>query len=240
MDRPVERLEYPEGWSVEIHSDDDPGNPFTECDGMPLIIMHKKAEGHFGWATDEDLCKLLDDTLDRARYIGQCATTHKGKRMAYVLQTFMRRATIYHDVAALIPFSAIEHSGVAVYLGSHDHPHDPGGWDSGWVGFVLVTKTQWREWQGLGPDDPIDADRVRESIVESFKGFAAYVSGDCYGYVVNDPEGNEVESCWGYYGWDSWHDGGYMLENFESIVEFERNNRHLQTQALYKGLVGKK
>jgi hypothetical protein len=32
------------------------------------------------------------------------------------------------------------------------------------------------------------------------KTFDQYLRGDVYGYVVTDPDGNEVDSCWGLYG----------------------------------------
>lgn len=193
---PIEVIDYPEGWKVEIHQDDvSRDSPLAEYDGQPKLILHAKAERHFGWTTDLEIAALLDTALDRGRISRDHALT-----------VFCRWVRAYYDVAAILPVSAIEHSGVMVYLGSSNHWSDPGGWDSGWVGFCLVTKTQWREWQMLNPDDPIDTESVEEAIEGSFKEFADWVSGSVYGYIVRGPDGEEAPdgSCWGYYGSETW------------------------------------
>lgn len=68
-------------------------------------------------------------------------------------------------------------------------------WDSGQSGFVYCTKEQaQKEW---GDDYEENALRVLRGQVETFD---QYLRGDVYGYIITDKDGDEVDSCWGFYG----------------------------------------
>jgi hypothetical protein len=92
----------------------------------------------------------------------------------------------------VFPLTAYIHSGVALYLGNAALAHDPGGWDTSRVGIVLVSRAEWG-----------DEDAARKAAVSLVEEWNQYLSGDVYGYVVQDEEGHEVESCWGFYGIDA-------------------------------------
>lgn len=51
------------------------------------------------------------------------------------------------------------------------------------------------------------ADRYTEACVTEYR---AWATGDVVGYVMTAPDGQEVDSCWGYYGYDANYD--HMLE----------------------------
>ena len=42
-----------------------------------------------------------------------------------------------------------------------------------------------------------DVEAVAKSVVDEWN---QYLSGDVWGYVIKDEEGEEVDSCWGFYG----------------------------------------
>ena len=93
----------------------------------------------------------------------------------------------------VFPLQAYIHGGVALSLGSFPCP-----WDSGHVGWVLVKESDHRDDFG----EHGEARRRRaEALVEAWN---QYLSGDVWGYVIADGDGEEVEhgSCWGFYGLD--------------------------------------
>lgn len=185
----AETIKLDDGYTVEIHYDEDAANPFKEFDMSPTLVLHDKAEGHFGWTNDEDWGSKLSDALERLSY------RHPKDACLGIIQRWLRVA---HGVRVVLPVGAGEHSGTWTYLGSDEHWSDPGGWDSGWVGWLFATRKQITEW---GFDDRPD-DELRKSLVAGFSEFEAYVSGQTYGYVVKDPDGDDVPdgSCWGFYG----------------------------------------
>jgi hypothetical protein len=76
-------------------------------------------------------------------------------------------------------------------------------WDSGQVGFILATKEQVRqEWHVKHISK-----KLREQVERTLKGevetYAQWSEGEVYGYMVTDAEGNDIDSCWGYYGIDA-------------------------------------
>lgn len=192
MPEPFKTLEYPEGYHVELFYDEDASNPVTEFDSQPKIIMHAGAERRCGWTTDREWAGYLEEALSH--------DWKTFKRLAQVHDAFTRWARAYHRVAAILPFTLYEHSGQMVELGTVGRDK----WDSGWVGYMLITDEQWRDWQGLGPDGPIDHVGAELSLRASFSEFASWVSGDCYSFAAYDPEGNHVGSCGGFYGSDSY------------------------------------
>lgn len=84
------------------------------------------------------------------------------------------------------PLFAYIHSGIALSLG-RSYPFDC-PWDSGQIGFVLVDREE------VGEEN---LDRNAEATVETWNQF---LSGDVWGYEIEDKDGEFVDSCWGFYG----------------------------------------
>ena len=70
-------------------------------------------------------------------------------------------------------------------------------WDSGQCGFVYCRASDAEdEWAG-DPHFRANALRVLQGEVKTFD---QYLRGDVYGYVIEDKDGDVVDSCWGFYG----------------------------------------
>ena len=94
----------------------------------------------------------------------------------------------------LIPLYLYDHSGITMRTASFSC-----GWDSGQVGWIYVTVAQAHEnWPKL---DLLDlkgrAARYLEGEVNEYD---MYLTGDCWGYAVVDEAGDELDTCWGFYG----------------------------------------
>lgn len=86
-------------------------------------------------------------------------------------------------------------------------------WDSGQVGFVFISRKQALEnWSAKKVTKALK-DKVEKYIEASVKEYDQYLIGDCYGYNIEDKDGEELESCWGFYGLD------YVREEAKSIAE---------------------
>ena len=61
--------------------------------------------------------------------------------------------------------------------------------------------------------------QLKQKIYEVIQGevntYNQYLSGDVYGYKVFDKDGEELDSCWGYYGME------YVVEEAKSVVDYE-------------------
>lgn len=90
----------------------------------------------------------------------------------------------YKRTHHVYPLYMYQHSGTALSLEPFTCP-----WDSGQVGFVLVSKRR-----GLTGKA---AREMARTYVESWH---QYVSGDVWGYTITDADGEQADSCWGIYG----------------------------------------
>lgn len=119
----------------------------------------------------------------------------------------------------LLPLYLYDHSGISMRVGRSFADVDPGEWDSGQVGFIYATKeTILKEWGTL---DEKKAKACLEGEVEIYD---QYLTHDVYGYVVKGPNGESLDSVWGYYGREDVEAEGKMAaENcLEEMKEGEK------------------
>lgn len=199
----IETIDY-RGYSIQVIPDDDAENPFEDGDYMPTLVLHDKAQRRFGWTSDKDWGRRLNEAL------GELNQRHPLPVCLAIIDRWMR---IFHGTSAVFPVAVYEHSGTAVYIGQSAHFLDPGGWDSGWVGWFFATREQIEAWG-------TPAGLVDQSVVDSFDIFKAWVEGDCYWWRIFTPDGEDVESCSGYYGFDQFrnHDG-YPISECKAIID---------------------
>lgn len=176
MSRPdaIESFKH-NGLNVAIYYDDCAESPRTSCENMTVLACwHRRSnlgdEQIEGGLTAKELIRSL-----RA----------KGEK-----------------VLALLPLYAYEHGGITMSTGSFSCR-----FDSGQVGWGYVTKSGAEEMGCVGSytDDKgktttYDKAFFEEAIRSDVRTYADYLEGQCFGYTVEDDDGTEVESCWGYVG----------------------------------------
>jgi len=102
------------------------------------------------------------------------------------------------DIAVCLPVHMYSHSGETIST-SGGYPFNC-PWDSGTIGFVIVTKQAIRENWSIK--------KVTKKLIEQSKLQAEgevetlndYLTGNIYGYKIVDENGNDLDSCWGFYG----------------------------------------
>lgn len=110
----------------------------------------------------------------------------------------------------ILPLYLYDHSGITMSTGPFGCP-----WDSGQVGFIYTTKEQM---ENIGTP----ADKVEECLKAEVEVYTKYIEGDCWGYVIEDEEGDEVDSCWGFYGEDAAKETGEAaLKHLKEAAEKE-------------------
>lgn len=95
----------------------------------------------------------------------------------------------------------LDHSGLRMNCGGFSMC-DPQGWDWGRVGYIYVTREEiLKEYSRKRLSKKLIA-KVREVLESEVKTYDEYLTGAVYGYVVEDPDGDNIDSCWGFYGFD--------------------------------------
>jgi len=162
-------------YTVLIYLDPDPTNPRQDDNTAVLVCFHKRYN-----------LGDLDHGYDYRDYSGWAE--------------FRAQLEKDHKPAAILPLGLIDHSGISMYIGGGAHPCDPGGWDSGTIGFGFVSReTALREWGSKRLTKRIrkQAETCLRAEVETYN---QYLTGDVYGYEIQDENGELIDSCWGFYG----------------------------------------
>ena len=92
------------------------------------------------------------------------------------------------------------HSGVSLALSREGNFCDR-QWDVSQLGAVFVGKEVWK-----------GKKKAREVALSLIEEWNSYLSGEVYGYVLEDKEENMLDSCWGYVG-----DIKYCIEEAERV-----------------------
>jgi len=97
-----------------------------------------------------------------------------------------------------------DHSGLSMSTAPFSCP-----WDSGQVGIIFCSKEKYKQ-EGVSEEQCIN--RLKAEVAT----YNQYLQGDVWGYVIKDPEGDELDSCWGIYGEE------YALKEARDWVDTER------------------
>lgn len=100
-----------------------------------------------------------------------------------------------------LPVYIYEHGGIALSTRPFNCR-----WDGGQLGWI------WSK----------DPEATKEILEAEVKEFGDWISGRVYGYVVKDPDGEEVNSCWGFIGEPE--ESG-LIEEAKMQVEFDIENK---------------
>lgn len=208
---------YTEKWhglTINIYQDQDPHAPNEWGDDNKLFLLgyHRdfwvegpkvfyklqpgqvrdpKDKGHL-LVTKNELIRYFDpeevcpeceaDGLEKGKdnvYCPSCDTISKEAKLL--------RPSIF-DGYHVFGLEAYIHGGVRLALLNEGNFCDR-SWDVSNVGAVLVAKEEW--------PGPAEARKTALGLIEDWND---YLSGNVYGYAIMDQAGEEISSCWGYYG----------------------------------------
>jgi hypothetical protein len=131
----------------------------------------------------------------------------------------MEKAIIKEEnPAVILPLYMYDHSGISIST-------SPFGcrWDSGQIGFVLVSKKQALEEFGgvrVSSKKKVKIESIIEAEVETY---TQYVEGEVYGFQIVDEDNEVIDSCYGFYGTDFATNGmlDYIDHNLLGVAEEE-------------------
>jgi len=135
-------------------------------------------------------------------------------------ESFRAYADTMEDKILAFPLYLYDHGGLTIKTGSF-HGLLPQGhvqFDSMQVGWIYVTKEEWKA-EGITKEQ---ADEQLQSEVETYND---YLTGNVYGYIAHEPNGDELHSCWSFFG--DYHK--YMLPEVKGEIDHdikEKLNKH--------------
>ena len=98
------------------------------------------------------------------------------------------------------PLHLYDHSNITISIRSFAGRAHHAAWDSGRVGFIFTTRERMVEALGKNRLTAKTRKRVEDLLEAEVEEYDQYLTGDVYGYIIEDGHGNQVDSCWGLYG----------------------------------------
>ena len=116
--------------------------------------------------------------------------------------------------AIVLPLYLYDHSGITMKTTPFNC-----SWDSGQVGYIYCLPSAIRKeysTERITKAIRTDVERVLLSEVSEYD---TYIRGECYGYVIADANGEEIDSCWGFIGFDYAKESANEAAECSTIVE---------------------
>lgn len=124
----------------------------------------------------------------------------------YLMELFMKNNLV-------IPVSAYEHGGITISASGHRAGWD--SFDSGQLGFVYVSHEDIKKEFNVGRLTKKILERAEKILRDEVSNYDDYLTGQVYGFVIENQHEEELDSCWGFLG-----DYKYCLENAKSQADF--------------------
>ena len=103
-----------------------------------------------------------------------------------------------------LPIYALIHSGVWISTES-TFACDPGGWDTSFAGIIYVEDEKLIEEYGAKNEETVT--KAIACLEEEVKTYNQFLQGEVYSYSTFDTDGEEIDSCGGFYGADPFTNG---------------------------------
>ena len=162
---------------IHVRREEDPESPRTWDNSWKWYTNHRR----YGFDSEDGKTLKVDDIYDDNDRLD-------GESMH---DAILRQHPEFLDVQ---PIYLYDHSGIAISLKSFSDP-----WDSGVGAIAVITKEQARKDFKDAPDEDTLKERAYVWLEGEVEAYDRYLQGEVYGYVVEGPSGDEIDSCWGYY-----------------------------------------
>lgn len=223
-----ERAEY-RGLTIKAVRDQSPSNPLDDYDSEPpLVILYDRRLQEYGDGALEPIAEMSPHWISRhwraiAKILdiaeSDMERDAKARGSGYPMADF-RRDQFEQTLSDMRPgsygggrayFEAIaalwELRGIAAHVFT-SRGYSQGDYAEG----IAVATPEWSERVGA----------PKESHLEQLKGaaalYGAWAWGDVYGFVIESPDGDHLDSCWGFYGLD--HNESGLADAAQSAADY--------------------
>ena len=191
MDEPIETFDV-NGKTVSIYHDDDAQSPRDDDNLGYLVCWHRRV--------------LLGDEQIRPSDFGED------------LGEVREKLGEERGAALVLPIYIYEHGQITITARESVYATYPDKeWDAGVVGFIYVDEEAIHQTFGDVTISEEMLEKIREVLEGEVAVYDQYLTGDVWGYVIEDEEGNDTGSCWGFYGLE------YCEEEPEQLQEVTPN-----------------
>jgi hypothetical protein len=140
----------------------------------------------------------------------------------------------------ILPLYLYDHSGLSMSTSRSSYPFNC-PWDSGMVGIIHMTKADAIENWGKKICTKAVREKAIRCMISEVEEYNQYLTGDVWGIIIDriapdangefdeSQDGDEIDSCWGFYGYDYAEEEGIALlkssaEGYPAIEHARQNS----------------
>ena len=201
----METTDY-KGFKIKIIQDECPSNPIEEWDGNVRYALNHR---NYRLQNDTDL-----NTKDYGSW-----------------DEFKQALIKKYRPLAILPVYMYDHSGQTISTSPFSCK-----WDSGQLGFAFINKECLKEWgyKSRKGFEKCAKQTLEKAIEQNVALYDDYIQGNVWGYEVEDAEGDQIDSCWGYYGDDGMKEA---ISEAKAIIDYEVKETLKQRLTKLKALI---
>lgn len=202
----VNTIDY-KGYKINVYQDLDPIDPRNDDNLGVMVCSH----GRYNLGDEQfdnnriDLYSSFDEAF--ADYINKKYNIINtdyydslNDKQIEIVWVWIEQNLVY------APLYMYEHSIIRIKIGSFYGVGLPQGharFDSGQIGFIYVDREAIKKEYRVKKITKKVKEKVRQILEGEVKTYDNYISGQVYGYMIEDKDGNEFGGVWGFYGDES-------------------------------------
>lgn len=223
----VYKEEY-KGLTIKILPDDDPqaSDPMDwDMLGKQMYWHRRMNLGHGYKETNKyDVQEWLEREIDDDVY--EIWQEKHSRRIGYV--PFLME--LFEKKNLVIPVHAYEHGGITISASGRRSGWD--SFDSGQLGFVYVSHVDILAEFGKKRITKNLLERAEKVLIAEVSSYDDYLTGQVYGYIIEDENGEQLDSCWGFLG-----EYKYCLEEAKISADYQASQIEEELKMLDKRMV---
>jgi hypothetical protein len=204
------------GYTIHIQADDSPESPREWDNAGVMVCWHKRYN-----LGDEQPRQDFRDWLPQFM-TSNCEKLSDHEYNNADNLTIEQVWNAINREFIFLPLYLYDHSGISISTSSFVGRSHHGDWDSGQVGYIYISKKQAvKEWGNKLFTKKVEEKTVNY-LVNEVKTYDDYLTGNVYGFIIEDQNGEMLDSCWGCYPnhGDNKPSHTYCLEETRSIVDY--------------------
>ena len=124
-----------------------------------------------------------------------------------------------------LPLYAYIHSGISLSTSKSNYPFTC-PWDTSYAGFIHIPFTKVRTEYNVKKITKAIKEKAYSVLESEIKMYNQLLSGDVYGFITKNIQGDELDSCWGFYGTNPMSNGmsEHIAEEYHPLLIAAANN----------------
>lgn len=203
------------GLTIKIYQDESPIHPRKDCDNLGKMVTwhrrydlgdeqprvdHQEYLNNLAIEVDPTVAGRINFWTDGLGW--QCLLNKYNTTDLYYIKALAAAEAITEKIiqtalikCVILPLYLYDHSGITISTGPFSCP-----WDSNQVGFIYATPEMIRKCYEVKRITKAIRTKVEECMQAEVTIYDQFLTGDVYGFRIEDERGEDLDSCWGFYG----------------------------------------